>query len=66
MHARTLYILLQYHDLKSMPYLLQANVGLFFSSTAFTLQNFTSSFFLNVTNVNGTGVPPAGAASSLS
>ena len=66
MYAPMLHILLHYYDLKSMSTFLQANVGLFFSSTAFTLQNFTSSFFLNVTNVNGTGVPPAGAASSLS
>ena len=39
---------------------MQASVGLNFNFTAFTLSNFTQSFFLNVTNVNFTGVVPAG------
>ena len=47
-----------------MNFCLQANVGLFFANTSFTLQNFTQSFLLNVTNVNGTGVRPEGVAPS--
>ena len=39
---------------------MQASVGLTFNFTSFTLSNFSQSFFLNLTNVNGTNVVPAG------
>ena len=40
--------------------LMQASTALTFNFTSFTLANFTQSFFLNITNVNGTNVVPAG------
>ena len=39
---------------------MQASTALTFNFTSFTLSNFTQSFFLNITNVNGTNVVPAG------
>ncbi len=40
---------------------MQAGTGLTLSYTPFTLQNFTDSILLNVTNTAATGVVPQGA-----
>ena len=39
----------------------QASTEFFYSLTPFTLSNFTKAFNINVTNINGTNVVPAGA-----
>ncbi|KAK9902233.1 hypothetical protein WJX75_008711 [Coccomyxa subellipsoidea] len=41
---------------------LPASTEFFYSLTPFTLSNFTKAFSINVTNINGTNVVPAGAA----